>query len=78
MRIYEGGVHPPLGTFLISDFVLQDTKKIFYQCYQYYLRHLTELKINLKVHRITLGVSGAVQKLRNVDFGHFCPPSPPM
>ena len=24
-----GGVHPPLRTFLISDFVLQDTKKFF-------------------------------------------------
>ena len=26
---YMGGVHPPLRNFLISDFVLQDTKNIF-------------------------------------------------
>ena len=26
---FMGGVHPPLRSFLISDFVLQDTKKIF-------------------------------------------------
>jgi len=35
-----GGVHPPLRTFLISYIALQDTKKIFCQCYQIYLRHL--------------------------------------
>ena len=26
---FMGGVHPPLRTFLISDLVLQETKKIF-------------------------------------------------
>ena len=40
-RIYEG-VHTstPLRSFLISDFVFQDTKKIFCKCYQNYLRYL--------------------------------------
>ena len=37
---FMGGEHPPLRTFLISDFVLQDTKNIFCKCYQNYLRHL--------------------------------------
>ena len=32
--IYGGVVYPPLRTFLTSDFVLQDTKKIVCQCYQ--------------------------------------------
>ena len=37
-RIYwEGG---SFTNFSIFDFVLQDTKKIFCQCYQNYLRHL--------------------------------------
>ena len=35
-----GGVHPPLQFFFISDFVLEDTKKIFCNFYQNYLRHL--------------------------------------
>ena len=35
-----GGVHPPLRTFWIFDFVLQDTKIIFCQCDKNYLRHL--------------------------------------
>ena len=37
---FMGGVHPPSRTFFISDFVLQDTKRKFCQCYQNYLRHL--------------------------------------
>ena len=37
---FIGGVHPPSRSFLISDFVLQDMKNIFCQCYQNYLRHL--------------------------------------
>ena len=37
---FMGGVHPPLRTFLISDFVLKDTKTLFCKCYQNYLRHL--------------------------------------
>ena len=36
-RIYGGGF---TQTFLISDLVLQDTKEIFYNCYQNYLGHL--------------------------------------
>ena len=36
-----GGVHHTFyELFLISDFVLQDTKNIFRQCYQNYLGHL--------------------------------------
>jgi len=35
-----GGAHSPFTNFLISDFVLKDTKKIFCKCYQNYLRHL--------------------------------------
>ena len=35
-----GGCTPPLLSFLISNFVLQDMKEIFCQCYQNYLRHL--------------------------------------
>ena len=36
-----GGVHHTFyELFLISDFVLQDTKNIFCQCYQNCLRHL--------------------------------------
>ena len=39
--IYGGGcTFPPLRHFFISNFVLQDTKKIFCKCYQNYLRHL--------------------------------------
>ena len=38
-KIY-GGCTPPLQTFLISDFILKDTKNIFYKCYKNYLRHL--------------------------------------
>ena len=34
------GVHTPFTIFFISDFVLQDTKKIFCKCYQNYLRHI--------------------------------------
>ena len=37
---FMGCVYPSLRTSLISDFVLQDTKTIFWQCYQNYLRHL--------------------------------------
>ena len=38
---FMGGLHPPppLRTFLISDFVLQDTEKILCQCYQNDLIH---------------------------------------
>ena len=28
-EIFMGGLHPPLRTFFICDFVLQDKKKIF-------------------------------------------------
>ena len=34
------GVHPPLRTLLTFDFVLQDTKMIFWQCYQNYLKRI--------------------------------------
>ena len=34
------GMYTPLRSFLISDFVLQNTKKSFCQFYQNYLRHL--------------------------------------
>ena len=33
-------VHPPFRTLLISDFVLQDKKKILGKCYQNDLGHL--------------------------------------
>ena len=39
-RIYGGRCTSPFANFLISDLVLQDTKKIFCKCYQNYLRHL--------------------------------------
>ena len=35
-----GDVHPPLRTFVISDFVLQDTKNVFCHCCQNYLKSL--------------------------------------
>ena len=37
---FMGGCTYPLRTFLIFDFVLQDTKKIVCQCYQNYLKRL--------------------------------------
>ena len=36
-----GGVQPSFTNFFISNFVLQDTKKCFWQCPQHYLRHLS-------------------------------------
>ena len=39
-EVFMGGLQPPSWTFLISDFVLQDTRKIFCQCYQNYLRRV--------------------------------------
>ena len=40
INVLEGVNSPPSRTFLISDFVFQDKKNIFCQCYEKYLRHL--------------------------------------
>ena len=62
-----GSVKCSFRTFFISDFVLQDMKKIFCQCYQNYLRHLW-----LKFFRWVEGI------FRGTPKGGCPPPLPPI